>query len=126
MPVSKKRAKPTRARRGRGGSAGRPARAATVGSEDGFPQSPSVPRRVTAPPPPRFRIRPTWHKVAGFTLIVLGVVVAILNDVPINERAGLLPGGHSEGYLLLGAVVAGYGTWWLGLFDRPNGERSRR
>jgi len=29
-----------------------------------------------------------------------------------------MPGGHSELYLVLALLVAGGGTWFLGLFDR--------
>lgn len=36
----------------------------------------------------------------------------------MGEDVTLLPGGHSELYLLLGIAVAGSSTWFLGLFDR--------
>ena len=36
----------------------------------------------------------------------------------IGEDLMLLPGGHSELYLLLAIAVAVYGTRFLGLFDR--------
>jgi len=51
--------------------------------------------------------------------VASGVVIAVLNDV---TRLGprLVPGGHSELYLLLAMAVAGYGGWWLGIFDRPS------
>lgn len=71
-----------------------------------------TPRRKT------FRIRPTGHKVAGWSLVAVGVVVAVLNDVAFFGPEPL-PGGHSELYLVLGVAIAAYGTWWLGLFDRP-------
>jgi len=50
--------------------------------------------------------------------VAAGIVIAVLNDV---ARFGprVVPGGHSELYLLLGVTMAGYGGWWLGIFDRP-------
>jgi len=64
-------------------------------------------------------LRPTSHKIAGWGLVASGVVIAVLNDL---TRLGprLVPGGHSELYLLLAIAVAGYGGWWLGIFDRPS------
>lgn len=51
--------------------------------------------------------------------MVLGIVIAAVNDaMMIVEDASLLPGGHSELYLLLGIAVAVSSTWFLGLFDR--------
>jgi hypothetical protein len=39
----------------------------------------------------------------------------------MTSRVGVevMPGGHSELYLPLGLLVAGFGSWWTGLFDRP-------
>lgn len=68
---------------------------------------------------PGIRLRPGWHKVLGWSLIVGGVVVAVLNDYAWFGSP-VLPGGHSELYLLVAVAIAGYGTWWLGLFDRPS------
>lgn len=57
----------------------------------------------------------------GWALVGLGVCIAVLNDVQwASARRTLLPGGHSELYLMLAFAVAGFGTWWLGLFDRPS------
>lgn len=70
---------------------------------------------------PVFRIRPTWQKVLGWALVAVGALIVVLNDVQwIGDGPTLLPGGHSEAYLLLGVAVAAYGAWWLGLFDRPS------
>jgi len=56
--------------------------------------------------------------VLGWGLVALGIVIGVLNDV---ARIGpkVVPGGHNELYLLLAVGVAGYGGWWLGIFDRP-------
>lgn len=48
-----------------------------------------------------------------------GVVVVALNDgMLMTGHVQLLPGGHSEVYLLLGIGLAAANTWFLGLFDR--------
>ena len=42
-----------------------------------------------------------------------------MNDAMLfGDDITLLPGGHSEMYLLLGVAVAFGATWFLGLFDR--------
>lgn len=67
-----------------------------------------------------FRIRPVSHKIVGWVLVSLAVAVAILNDVQwVSSTLRLLPGGHSELYLLLALAIAVFGMWWLGVFDRP-------
>lgn len=51
--------------------------------------------------------------------MLAGVVIAAVNDLMlIGEDVTLLPGGHSELYLLLGISVGVGSTWFLGLFDR--------
>ena len=71
------------------------------------------------PPTPSFRVRPRWHRWAGWFGVAVGVVVAAMNDLMLmGEDLTLLPGGHSELYLLLGVAIAGSATWFLGLFDR--------
>lgn len=46
--------------------------------------------------------------------------MAVLNDIQwASTRVRLLPGGHSELYLMLALVIAAFGAWWLGLFDPP-------
>ena len=65
------------------------------------------------------RVRPRWHRVAGWGGVSAGVLIAILNDAMLmTEGLRLLPFGHNELYLLLGLIVAGSSTWFLGLFDR--------
>jgi len=50
----------------------------------------------------------------------VGAAVALLNDLQwASGGLSILPGGHSELYLLAAVCVAAYGAWWLGLFDRP-------
>lgn len=71
------------------------------------------------PPKRRGLLRPLWHKIVGVGLILLGVALIVTNYIDYAD-ANLLPGGHQEGYFLLGLGVASYGTWWLGLFDRTS------
>lgn len=71
------------------------------------------------PPAPAFRLRPAWHRVAGWLGVLVGVLIAVLNDAMVLvEDVTLLPGGHLELYLLIGIAVAGASSWFLGLFDR--------
>lgn len=93
----------------------------------GPPQSQGRERQRTGPEPsprytpsaPRYRVRPRWHRVAGWGGVLAGVVIAALNDLMLmGEGVTLLPGGHSELYLLLGLSAGSGATWFLGLFDR--------
>lgn len=70
------------------------------------------------PPLVSTRRRPSWHRRIGWFQVVLGAVLVVLNYAQ-DFGPILLPGGHSELYFLLGLVIAGTGTWWLGAFDRP-------
>ena len=80
--------------------------------------APEASSRYT-PPAKSLRFRPEWHKRVGLVLLPLGLAVVILNDlVLLGAGRALLPGGHSEFYLLLGLAIAGYSTWWFGWFDR--------
>jgi hypothetical protein len=74
--------------------------------------------RYTPPKRAMPRLRPSWHKPVGWGLLALGVLVVLVNYAEEFE-IHLMPGGHSEAYFLLGIVVAVWGTWWLGVFDRP-------
>ena len=79
---------------------------------------PAATSRYT-PPKKSVRFRPDWHKRVGIGLLLLGIAVIVLNQlVLLGAATALLPGGHSEFYLLLGAGIAGYSTWWFGWFDR--------
>lgn len=72
-----------------------------------------------SPPAKEYTVRPRWHRIAGWTGVGIGAGIAILNDAMLlGEDLVLLPFGHSELYLLLGVVVAGWSTRFLGLFDR--------
>lgn len=83
-------------------------------------RSPSPSARYT-PPARSVRLRPQWHKGIGAAVLIVGIAVAVLNDVMLlGASATLLPGGHSELYLLLGVGVAAYSTWWFGWFDREH------
>lgn len=71
------------------------------------------------PPIKSVRFRPDWHKAVGFVLLAIGISVVVLNDIVLlGAPVTLLPGGHSELYLILGVIIAGYSTWWFGWFDR--------
>ena len=62
--------------------------------------------------------RPAWHKAVGCLVIALGVAIVTVNYLD-SGAVSVLPGGHQELYFVLGALVAGVGSWWLGLFDPP-------
>jgi hypothetical protein len=86
------------------------------------PKSRSRPGRRRPQPARRRRgylagMRPTWHKVVGWTLITVGLGIVIVNYLDYADLE-LLPGGHNEGYFLLGGLIAIAGSWWTGLFDR--------
>lgn len=68
---------------------------------------------------PSVRQRPDWHKGVGLALLIAGVAIAVLNDVMrLQPGTTLLPGGHTELYLLLGLAIGGSSMWWFGWFDR--------
>jgi len=80
---------------------------------------PPVPSGRYTPPTPKYRLRPRWHRIAGWLGVLAGALIAIANDAMLfSESLTLLPGGHQELYLMLGLAVAGSSTWFLGLFDR--------
>jgi len=77
---------------------------------------------------PKFKargpFRPTWHKVVGALLVVLGLSIFVINDLAWFD-INILPGGHNELWALLAFAVAGASTWWFGWFDRPPGTPGR-
>lgn len=72
------------------------------------------------PRAPLKRVRPRWHSVVGALLVIAGAIVIVLNYAMVlgGVPKSALPGGHSEGYLILGLAMAGFSTWWFGWFDR--------
>ena len=62
--------------------------------------------RYTAPIPREVRVSPRWVPVLILTFLIVGVIVIICNYL------GVLPGGASNWYLLvgLGLIVAGFVT----------------
>ena len=68
---------------------------------------------------PVIRLRPTSHKVAGWSLVAIGIVVAVLNDAAWMG-VKLMPGAHNELYFFLAVAIAAFGSWWLGVFDAPS------
>ncbi|MCZ7527892.1 MAG: cell division protein CrgA [Acidimicrobiia bacterium] len=69
-----------------------------------MPKSKSKRSRYTPPPPKKPPPSKLWVPVAMFTLLGLGTLVIVLNYV------GLLPGGTSNRFLLLGLaeITAGF------------------
>lgn len=81
--------------------------------------------RYTPPSRDRVAIRPRWHQLAGWFLVVVGLVFAALNGLMYMDRGlRLLPGGFSLLYVPAGLPVAAAGAWFLGLFDQ--GETTYR
>lgn len=84
---------------------------------DGRP-APVASSRYT-PKQPAYRLRPGWHRWAGWIGVALGILVVASNDLMLmTGHLTLLPGGHNEVYLVLGIGIAAASTWFLGLFDR--------
>lgn len=81
------------------------------------PVTPAASSRYT-PPIKSVRLRPDWHKTVGILILISGITIVILNEIMLLNSVTLLPGGHSELYLVLGVVIAGYATRWFGWFDR--------
>ena len=83
------------------------------------PASTPAPSSRYTPKQPTYRLRPGWHRWAGWGGVGAGVAIAASNDAMLmTDGLTLLPGGHSELYLLLGMGVVAGSTWFLGLFDR--------
>lgn len=94
-----------------------PIKGDTVGRADG--PEPLSSSRYTPPDQIDLTVRPQWHRVAGWLGVACGLLIVILNDgMLLTEDMTLLPFGHSELYLILGVLVAGWSTRFLGLFDR--------
>ena len=89
---------------------------ATGRANAGRPKPVGNPRYT--PPAGKFRIRPRWHRLAGWSGIAVGLGIAALNDAMLFGDVTLLPGGHSELYLFAAIAVGGGSSWFLGLFDR--------
>lgn len=82
-------------------------------------RDPVAPTRRTPDRRPAFRVRPTWHRWLGAGLLVFGAALLVLNDLMMLQPSLLLlPGGHSELYLVAAVLTAGYSTWFFGWFDR--------
>jgi hypothetical protein len=103
----------------RGGRATPPDRRRTPHPAGGAGRSSAPTSDRYTPRKPAFRLRPSWHRVAGWVGILLGVAVVAANDLMlIRGDLTLLPGGHTELYLFIGIAISAASTWFLGLFDR--------
>jgi len=62
--------------------------------------------RYTPPIPKEYRVSPKWVPITMFTALGLGMVIIVVNYV------GVLPGGASNWYLLvgLGLITLGFVT----------------
>lgn len=71
-----------------------PGRATPKGGGRATPRQPSG--RYTAPVPKDVKVSPVWVPVLLLALLIVGMLIILLNYL------GELPGGASNGYLLLG------------------------
>ena len=102
-----------RRQRNAGGESASPSGSTSSGSG-----RPAASGRYT-PPAADYRLRPGWHRVAGWVGVAVGVLIVVLNDTMwIYPDVTVLPFGHNELYLVFGLAVALASTWFLGLFDR--------
>ena len=66
--------------------------------------TPGASSRYTPPIPKSYKVSPVWVPVLLLSLLIVGMLVILCNYL------GLLPGGASNGYLLigLGLITAGF------------------
>lgn len=65
-----------------------------------------------------YRFRPAWHRWVGVVTLILGLYVVFANDLMrLADGVQLLPGGHSELYLLAGVGISAGSLWWFGWLD---------
>ncbi|MFP5298791.1 MAG: hypothetical protein ACLGHL_07380 [Actinomycetota bacterium] len=57
-----------------------------------------------------------WHRPTGLAMLVVGILVAVVNDLAYLNIE-VMPGGHNELYLMLGVLVAGAGAYFAGFFS---------
>jgi hypothetical protein len=61
--------------------------------------TPAPSNRYTPPIPKAYKVSPIWVPILLLTLLIVGMLVILCNYL------GLLPGGASNGYLLLGLAL---------------------
>jgi hypothetical protein len=61
--------------------------------------TPEASNRYTPPVPKSYKVSPVWVPVLLLSLLIIGMLVILSNYL------GLLPGGASNGYLLLGLAL---------------------
>ena len=64
--------------------------------------------------------RPPWHRWLAAGLLLGALAIIGLNDAMRFTTIGLLPGGHSELYLLLGLALGAISGRFFGIFDRES------
>lgn len=79
--------------------------------------APTPSGRYTPPATTQQRVRPLLHKVVGGIELLAGVAIIVINY--LDYSLTILPGGHNEGYFLLGLLLAAGSMWWFGALDRP-------
>ena len=116
--MSGKRSGPTRSRR-KGPTPRNPNKSRQDIAETAPKMSaqPAANSRFTPKVKARGPFRPTWHKVVGALLIVLGLGLFVLNDLAWFD-INLIPGGHNELWAMVGIATVASSTWWFGWFDR--------
>lgn len=116
--MSGKKGGGTRSRR-KGPTPPNPNKSRHPAAKEGSPiaAQPAASARFTPKIKARGPFRPTWHKVVGALLIVLGLGVFVLNDLAWFD-INLIPGGHNELWAMVGIGTAATSTWWFGWFDR--------
>ena len=116
--MSGKKRAPAKSRR-KGPTPRNPNKARNTATKEVSPPAaqPAASSRFTPKIKARGPFRPTWHKVVGALLIILGLGIFVLNDLAWFD-INLIPGGHNELWAIVGIATAATSTWWFGWFDR--------
>lgn len=66
------------------------------------------------PPAQKMVSRPPWHKFVGWALVGAGALLFVICEANVWNIHH--HGGHI--WYIVGFLIAAFGTWWLGIFDR--------